>query len=147
VWLFSYGSNGPGQLAERLVREVACFPAFARHHRRVYVGHSSVWEGAVASPRPARHAVYGSSCQVTAEDLALLDRYEGVAVGRYQRSQIFIQTKGARPGRWTRLEAVCYLATSEKEGTPSAAYLDRVRAHLETFWREGSVQHPEALAL
>jgi hypothetical protein len=53
MYLFSYGSNHPDQLADRLERVVRGYGASLHGYRRVFRGHSQLWGGGVASLRKA----------------------------------------------------------------------------------------------
>jgi len=144
VWMFSYGSNSPRQLAERLGHEVKCVPGTAADRQRVYVGHSTGWKGAVATlvvGGGGGHAD-GGACLVSEADLKTLDRYEGVPT-KYRRQTIEVDIypvsrRGAGPADRAKertVSAVAYLAApgNQKLGIPSLAYLEAVlenmRAH------------------
>ena len=143
VWMFSYGSNSPRQLAERLGHEVKCVPGTAVNRQRVYVGHSTGWKGAVAT-LVAGGGVYadGGACLVSEADLKILDKYEGVPT-KYRRQTIEVRLhpvsrRGAGPADRAKartVSAVAYLAApgNQELGIPSLAYLEAVlenmRAH------------------
>lgn len=131
VWLFSYGSNSPEQLAERLGHKVQSVPARAFGRERTYVGHSARWKGATATLVPERGgSVDGGAVLVSEADLKALDGFEGVPK-KYQRQtvEIVLQpfTKDAR-----KVTAIAYLAApgNQKLGVPSRAYLEAVAKNL-----------------
>ena len=64
--LFSYGSNSPKQLAERLGHPVEGRAAYAEGWMRVFRGYSERWQGAVASLLPSRgQKTYGYVAEVS----------------------------------------------------------------------------------
>jgi gamma-glutamylcyclotransferase len=142
LYLFSYGSNHPAQLAERLGHPIVPLPAFAEGWHRVFRGHSRTWGGAgVASLERAPGGVtFGSACLVTPADLSVMDGYEGVPFA-YQRHKIKI-----RIGSETRpRQAVVYLAVSREFNPPSRSYLQAIARTVSTHWRrdDGSPVRPE----
>jgi len=130
AWLFSYGSNSPPRLAERLGREdFAVAAAWAPGQQRAFRGHSRTWGGGVATLVPVRGATtYGYVADVTAADLRALDRYEGVAAGCYRRKTITVETHGGPR------KAIAYVHTSSEFGAPTRAYLDAVARTIASFW-------------
>lgn len=79
MYLFSYGSNNPEQLKERLKKQsdIMYIPACIKDYTRIFGGYSKKWDGAVASiyPCKGRH-VYGILTRVTHVDIDILDKYE-----------------------------------------------------------------------
>lgn len=134
TWLFSYGSNHPEQLSQRLERPITVQEgAFASGWRRVFRGWSQKWQGGVASlEKKAGATVYGWATQVTPADLALLDRYEGVASGNYRRETIPITLQGS--GK--KVKAIVYIANSTQFNQPSRAYLEACAKTVGTFWSD-----------
>lgn len=130
-WLFSYGSNHPGQLSERLGRtDWEMQSGRLDDHWRVFRGYSQRWRGGVASLEPRRgQSVYGYVAKVTAPDLAVMDRYEGVAGGSYQRKTLQVKTPSGR------VSAVAYASTSRDHMPPSREYLEAVAKTIGAFWR------------
>ena len=134
--LFSYGSNSPRQLEERLGHPVRAGRGFLRDWKRIFVGHSEKWGGAPATMVPSRgDVVFGTLVEVTEEDLAKLDKYEGVP-RVYQRKTVPIEGPdlGHRFTDEPPHKAVVYLATSTKEGKPSAAYAKAVEENVYSVW-------------
>jgi cation transport regulator ChaC len=130
--LFSYGSNSPRQLEARLGHPVVGQPAFIDGYGRAFRGYSQRWAGGVATLIPlAKTQTYGFVTEVSGSDLAVLDRYEGVASGNYARASVTVMVNGKkRP-------ALVYLATSREKNAPSPAYLDAIVETISSFWSQG----------
>lgn len=146
--LFSYGSNGPDQLQERLGCRVDGEPAHLPGWMRVFRGHSTRWNGGVATlERDPERVVYGWVCEVDREDLATLDRYEGVAQGVYHRVSLSVLVR--RGPRDERVRAVAYVrarpAQEDPQASPSRAYRAAVARMVGAFWSnpDGSVVRPQ----
>jgi len=131
TYLFSYGSNSPRQLAERLGHPVQGRAAFVDGYLRAFRGWSQRWEGGVATLIPGRGKTYGYVAEVTPADLAVLDRYEGVATGNYYRETMTVTTDDGT------VQAIAYLASSTEKNAPSRAYKRAVAETIGAFW-EGS---------
>jgi len=128
--LFSYGSNHPGQLAERLGHTVQTQAAYLPDYVRVFRGWSQRWGGGVASIKSEPGGVvYGSAATVSAADLARLDVYEGIATGNYKRKTIAVVIGDGR-----RAKAIAYVATSTEKNPPSREYLKAVAKNITTHW-------------
>ena len=132
TYLFSYGSNSPRQLAERLGHAVKGRAAFVEGHLRAFRGWSNRWEGGVATLIPGRGKTFGYIAEVTPDDLAILDRYEGVATGNYRRANMQVTTNDGE-----KVQAIAYLASSTEKNAPSRAYKRAVAETIGAFW-EGS---------
>ena len=131
-YLFSYGSNSPRQLRERLGHSVIGRSAYAPGWKRVFRGYSYGWDGGVASmDRDPDYTTFGFVAPVSVRDLSVLDRYEGVESGNYKRRTIDVVTFDGK-----RLKAVAYLATSKEFNEPSERYLAAVTETISKFWRE-----------
>lgn len=128
MWLFSYGSNHPEQLAERLGRDVETYPAFLPKHVRVFRGHSRTWNSAVASIEKGQGVVYGLAIEVDEYDLELLDRFEGVHNGNYERYTAMGNVDGDKK------KLVMYRSLSEKPGKPSRKYLEACARTIGAHW-------------
>ena len=131
TYLFSYGSNSPRQLAERLGHPVQGRAASVDGYLRAFRGWSQRWEGGVATLIPGRGKTYGYIAEVTPADLAVLDRYEGVATGNYYRETMTVTTDDGT------VQAIAYLASSTEKNAPSRAYKRAVAETIGAFW-EGS---------
>ena len=127
--LFSYGSNHPTQLAERLGHNVVVFPVYAEGYLRVFRGWSRNWNCGVASLKKGRGATYGVASPVTEADLKTLDRFEGVASGKYRRMSVPVRdTDGVKK------TAVAYVSTSSEYNPPSQAYLEACAKTVSAGW-------------
>ena len=129
TYLFSYGSNSPRQLAERLGHAVKGRAAFVEGHLRAFRGWSNRWEGGVATLIPGRGKTFGYIAEVTPDDLAILDRYEGVATGNYRRANMQVTTNDGE-----KVQAIAYLASSTEKNAPSRAYKRAVAETIGAFW-------------
>jgi len=128
--LFSYGSNYPAQLAERLGHDVKTWGAYAEGFERVFRGYSNRWGGGVATllPNPDTR-VFGHVCRVTTNDLALLDAREGVPE-KYLRMEIPVHIDAGTT------EAQVYIARSNVFAAPSRAYLEACAKTQNAHWRD-----------
>lgn len=132
-WLFSYGSNSPAQLAERLGHGVTAYGAWATGWQRVYRRWSERWAGGTASlVRSKGHNTYGNACLLSDDDLIVLDQYEGVAGGAYHRTQLGVVVRLADGD--LRTPAVAYVTASRERNRPSQAYLRAVANNVGAFW-------------
>ena len=136
TYLFSYGSNSPRQLAERLGHSVKGVGAYAPGMVRAFRGQSRPWGGGVATLIcEVGGKAFGYIAEVTEADLAILDRYEG-APRNYKQTRVDVVTEDGR-----KVKAMAYLATSTVKTPPSRAYLGAVAETINTFWSnsDGSV--------
>lgn len=131
LYLFSYGSNNPDQLAERLERKVKTKGAYAEDMARIFVGHSRKWNGAVASiERQEGKKVYGLVAEVTEADLKKMDVFEGVASGKYKRKKIKVTLQSGE-----EVSAIAYIASDSTRGRPSREYLEAVAKTISAHWK------------
>lgn len=131
TWLFSYGSNHPAQLAERLDHRVATQGAVLADHVRVFRGWSQRWGGGVASLQAKKGGeVYGLVAKVTDDDLAQMDRFEGLASGNYKRKNIEVTLADGES-----VNAVAYVSTSTKKNAPTREYLEAVAKTIGAHWQ------------
>lgn len=130
VLLFSYGSNGVEQLAERLGHPVETAPAYLRDYKRVFRGASRRWGGGgVAHLKKHRGGVvYGLVAIVTPADLDVLDRHEGVPTV-YDRTQVTVHAPEAQPAiAYVRVDGALF-------NPPSRAYLEACAKTVGAYWR------------
>ncbi|MFI5296472.1 MAG: gamma-glutamylcyclotransferase family protein [Polyangiales bacterium] len=129
ILLFSYGSNNPTQLAERLGHEVEVGPAILDGYKRVFRGFSRRWGGGVAHVvKRAGSAVYGLVAIVSERDLEVLDRHEGVPTV-YKRNVVTVLAPDP-------VRAVVYVrADGAPFHAPSRAYLDACAKTVNACWR------------
>ena len=122
---FAYGSNmNIEQMRERCPSARPVAKATLIGYRFDFSRKSDRWNGGVAGILPASTgAVEGVVYEVSAEDLSVLDGYEGVGNGRYRREAMTVQLQdGTRVAAWT------YFANQEPGGPfpPSKEYLDTI---------------------
>jgi hypothetical protein len=84
----------------------------------------------VATLIPGRGNTYGYVAEVTPDDLAVLDRYEGVATGNYRRANLTVTTIEGET-----VQAIAYLASSTEKNAPSRAYKQAVAETIGSFWK------------
>jgi len=131
--LFSYGSNHPAQIAERLGHAVETAGAYAPGYARFFRGFSQRWGGGVATLRKKPDGVvFGLVATVTAADLDRMDRFEGVASGNYERTKVRVTLAGGG-----KKDAVAYVSTSKEFNPPTREYLEAVARTIGTHWSSG----------
>jgi len=132
--LFSYGSNNPTQLGERLGRPIGGTAAYLEGYGRVFRAWSKRWNGGVASlePDPAR-TTYGYVEKVTEKDLEILDGYEK----GYERTPFKVQV--AKGNTYVTKTAIAYVCPNKIYNKPSQQYLEAVVKTINAFWEEGKV--------
>ncbi len=122
---FAYGSNlNPPQMAERCPGHAVVARAVLRDYRLVFPCASSRWVGGVASVEPsAGDVVEGVLFELTAENEAALDRYEGVAEGMYRKTRVEVVDNHGRSH-----EALTYIAKPQPPGRhdPSPRYMNAI---------------------
>lgn len=121
---FAYGSNlDPVQMTRRCpsaqVVGVARLPA----HRLTFPRPCESWGGGVAGIEACDDdgCVEGVVYELCDEDVAALDRYEGVAEGHYERRRVTVTTADGGT-----LDTLTYYANTDPAGSPppSQRYLD-----------------------
>jgi GNAT superfamily N-acetyltransferase len=135
IALFSYGSNSVRQLSERLGHPLdETYGAYAPDHQRIFRGWSHGWGGGVASIEPKQGmTTYGYVAVVSPRDLRVLDRYEGVGIGAYERKLVDVVLRtGDGP---KKQKALFYRATSKRFNAPSQSYKQAVAQNIRQFWR------------
>jgi len=137
-YLFSYGSNNPDQLSGRLERDLEIFPAIAYNYQKVYRGYSNNWKGGTASlnTKPGFNT-FGYITEVNERDLKLIDRYEGVNIGKYSRKKIKV-TIYDDDGKEHKVDAIYYKNKSLEFNRPSEKYLKENLKTLNHFWTDKS---------
>lgn len=127
--LFSYGSNNPTQLGERLGRPIGGTAARLEGYGRVFRAWSKRWNGGVASLEPdLSRTTYGYVEKVTEQELAILDGYEK----GYQRTPLQVQV--AKGDGWTPKTAIAYICLNQTYNKPSRQYLEAVVKTINAFW-------------
>ena len=143
TYLFSYGSNHPAQLAERLEHPVLTLPAYLPGWQRVFRGMSRGWGGGVASIAKKRGATtYGLAVQVTAADLKKMDRFEGVPFAYVRRRVELVVGDEKKRG-------IAYVAVSREHNAPTRAYLEAVAKTSSAHWaaETGGRVRPEEIPI
>ena len=139
ILLFSFGSNNPNQLAERLgvsKSSLNAKAAFLEDHWRVFRGHSNNWGGATASfVKKPGYNVYGYVAELTEDQLDLLDRYEGALMSppKYKRTNVKVYVRD-EDGDYFEKKAVAYKSTSRTRGLATTEYKKAVAKTISTFW-------------
>jgi len=132
--LFSYGSNNPEQLEDRLSHEVEGIAAYLPDYRLVFVGYSRNWDGGVAGiiASPGDE-VCGYVTEVDEQDLQILDRYEG-APDYYYRATVDVMIQSGDD--FIDAQAVAYLPGPLRQdpNLPSGDYLGAVKRTVFSFW-------------
>ena len=121
---FAYGSNlWTGQMRERCPSTRVESPAKLKHHRLWFPLRSKRWGGGVASVQPdPMGLVEGALYSISWDDLLVMDGYEGVAAGMYQREEMEVQAAGEVRRAWTYIGRV-------EDGAPfptSSAYIQTI---------------------
>ncbi len=133
VLLFSYGSNNPRQLTERIGATDGMVGAYASGHKRVFRGWSTRWGGGVASlVKDANRPAYGYAAEITTKQLSQMDRFEGVGLGKYDRKEIDVIIPDLSEDETYR--AIAYVSTSHEFNQPSQDYLEAVAKTISAFW-------------
>lgn len=131
---FAYGSNlNPEQMALRCPGHRVVGLAALRDHRLAFPLTSHDWGGGVASLVVAHgENAWGVVYDLTDEDLAALDRYEGYRGpgdqhNLYDREPVLVDLTRPDDGSIPRrVRALCYLARPSNPAPPSRRYLDTV---------------------
>jgi hypothetical protein len=143
--LFSYGSNNPEQLEERLgylPNQIAA--AYLPGYRLKFMGYSFKRKGGVAGLVKKRGAeACGYVAQVTADDLDIMDDFEGVAGGYYYRKKLPVMVD--IDGEFVKQDAIVYLPGPQRLNAPehhypSEEYLEAVEKTIFTFWGRDECQ-------
>lgn len=133
---FAYGSNlDPEQMKRRCPGHTVVGLAALHEHRLAFPLTSHDWGGGVASVVPSHGtSVWGVVYDLTDEDLAALDRYEGYRGADdqhnlYDRQTVFVELTRPDDGSIPRrVRANCYFARPSNPAPPSRRYLDAVLA-------------------
>lgn len=116
---FAYGSNmDPAQMAERCPGSVALGAARLSGWRLTFTRDSPAWGGGVAHiERDPDDDVWGVLWELSDENLAALDEYEGLRVGAYVREHVTVRFEERE------VEAEVYIAVPRGFKRPSRKYL------------------------
>jgi len=133
---FAYGSNlNPEQMRLRCPSHKVVGLGALRDHRLAFPLTSHDWGGGVASLVPAHgSSAWGVVYELSDDDLASLDRYEGYQGpgdqhNLYDREPVFVDLTRPDDGSIPRrVRACCYFARPSNPAPPSRRYLDAVLA-------------------
>ncbi len=154
-YLFSYGSNNPTQLSERLNKNIdVIIPAYYPNHKLAFGSTSKKWLGGVATMIPSqslksftnntnntniikknlkfKNNVFGYLTNVSNTDLKILDKFEAVGIGKYMRKIIKVKTIDG-----DTIQAYAYFLTPEYikwVEKPSDEYLRAIFKTQYMFW-------------
>lgn len=150
-YLFSYGSNNPTQLSERLNKDIdVIIPAYYPQHRLAFGSTSKKWLGGVATMIPFNDStysnnVYGYLTKVSSRDLKVLDKFEAVNIGKYVRKIITVIKDNPDKniiidydGKNDEVKAYAYFLTPEYlkwVEKPSEEYLQAIYKTQSQFWK------------
>lgn len=131
---FAFGSNlDPEQMARRCPNHRVVGVAALHDHKLVFPLYSESWEGGVASVSTSHgNTVWGVVLDLTDEDLAALDGYEGyLGVANehnvYDREPIYVDLVRPDDGSVPRrVRAFIYLARPANPSRPSRRYVDAI---------------------
>lgn len=146
-YVFSYGSNSSKQLAARVQNyDLKTYAAYLSGFKRVFCLESSGWGGsAVASLAPCGDGVvYGSAVQLSTDELALLDRFEGGYRKEILSVMVKTETSSLAEPLETKIDAITYVAGQVEQSRytlslrngllPSEQYLCAIHGHLNEHW-------------
>mmetsp|Transcript_4258 Transcript_4258/g.7451 ORF Transcript_4258/g.7451 Transcript_4258/m.7451 type:complete len:250 (-) Transcript_4258:153-902(-) len=139
VLVFSYGSNSLTQLRGRVGNpKVVGRPARLHGWVRLFCLNSPGWQGAVASLEETKeedHVTYGTVVELTDDELAILDKYEG----GYEKANVQVHV-GLGDEQDAPETAIAYLARMKHwQGMPSEQYLTAIRLMLSEMYPDN---HP-----
>ena len=120
MYYFAYASNlKHAQMAERAPGAKARFAAVLPNYRLVFGGYSRTWRGGTASLQASRgDKVMGGVYEITEQELARLDKYEGYPV-EYTHVTVTVYPDMGGP-----VEAVSFIRPRQVvEAKPSEEYL------------------------
>jgi hypothetical protein len=116
---FAYGANmDVAQMADRCPGARIVDGAILADHK-IIIGQAGF---ANAVPAPGK-AVIGMLWDITPDDEAALDHYEGIRSGVYRKDEIDVTTTGGK-----NVRALYYHAADPTPGTPAPGYLEPVVA-------------------
>ena len=124
MYYFAYASNlSRAQIAERVPGAKACFAATLPNYRLVFGGYSRLWRGGMANLQVSPgDKVLGGVYEITDQELARLDKYEGYPM-EYTHATVMVYPDIGRP-----LEAMTFVRPRQvTETKPAAEYLVHLR--------------------
>jgi gamma-glutamylcyclotransferase (GGCT)/AIG2-like uncharacterized protein YtfP len=115
----AYGSNmDPAQMLQRCPHSPLAGTGWIKGWRLTFGGEELGWEGALATIVPDEEGtVFAALYDVTAQDEARLDAWEGADTGLYQKIRLRVHTLEGDDLAWV------YVLNGYEGGLPSARYL------------------------
>ena len=115
----AYGSNlDPSQMADRAPHSPPAGSGWLVGWRLGFGGEDLGWEGSIATwPSPRRTRSSSMLYDLTPQDEAALDSWEGADLGLYRKLRVRVQTMEGSPLAWV------YVLDAYEGGLPSARYL------------------------
>ena len=105
--------------------------------KRVFRSYSQKWGGGVASIIKKKDStVYGAAAYLDKDQIKLLDIYEGVKEGYYEKKKIEILIE--HEGELIPAKAIAYICLSDEHNKPSKAYLQAIVKTVGEFWKNES---------
>lgn len=115
----AYGSNlDPSQMADRAPHSPPAGSGWLVGWRLGFGGEDLGWEGSIATlAESPSDQVFVMLYDLTAQDEAALDSWEGADLGLYRKLRVRVQTMEGSPLAWV------YVLDAYEGGLPSARYL------------------------
>ena len=115
----AYGSNcDPGQMHDRCPHSPAVTSGWLEGYRLTFGGEDLGWEGALATVvESPGDRVFVMLYDITDEDVASLDTWEGADTGLYRKIRVRVMTLDGEKLAWL------YVLDAYEGGLPSARYL------------------------
>ncbi|MGL5859387.1 MAG: gamma-glutamylcyclotransferase [Angustibacter sp.] len=122
AWYAAYGSNlDSARMLRRAPHSPLSGMGWLSGWRLTFAGEDLSWQGALATVvEDAASQVYVALYDVTAGDEALLDEWEGTALGVYRKIRVRAHTLDGDVLAWV------YVVDGYEGGLPSAAYLGEI---------------------
>ncbi len=115
----AYGTNlDPARMSERCPHSPLQTTGWLEGWRLTFGGEEHGWDGALATiVEDPFEQVYVAVYDVTAEDVAELDRWDSADTGLYRRAKVRVKTLAGELLVWS------YVLDAYEGGLPSASYL------------------------
>lgn len=118
----AYGSNlDSSRMLERAPHSPRCGTGWLNGWRLTFGGEELGWQGSLATIVEQPDAqVYVALYDITPSDEALLDEWEGAALGYYRKLRVRVHTLDGQETAWV------YVLDAYEGGLPSAHYLGEI---------------------